>query len=239
MKKAFTVIELVFVIVMVGIMAAVSVMYIPQTNLQQASDYLIQNLKYTKLLAQTDDRFYTMSDGAVPNSVDVSKQTQYWQAGMWQLQFHRIGDNTQNSYSVYADTARSNATTNFDGRPMSGDLIAKDPDNKACLTGYSLSNRPTECENNVAKEVKLEETYGVTIDKIEHQGNCTESQTARIYFNKEGLPFCGSSKSGTQIPERLSESFKIVLKRKNQTATICVSPGGLIYGSSSGNCDKT
>ena len=240
MRKAFSMLEVVFIVVMLGVMAAVSVMYIPQTKLREAADYLIQNIKYAKSLAQTDDRFFAMQDDSITSYADV--QTQYWQAGMWQVQFHLSGDTTANSYSIYADTGRSATSTNFDGRPMSGDLIAKDPQSKACLSGYSQSNLPDECKNNIAKEVRLEETYDVTIEGIELQSSCNETRTARIYFDNAGLPYCGGvsiSGGSATLPQRLTTSVKIVLKRHNQEATICVSPGGLIYGSSDGECDKS
>lgn len=239
MKKAFTMLELVFVIVILGIMAAVSVMYIPQTKLQQAADYLIQNLKYAKSLAQTDDRFFAMKDSSINSYSDT--QAKFWQAGMWQVQFHLNGSTTANSYSVYADTARNAGTTNFDGRPMSGDLIAKDPQNKTCLSGYSQNNLPTECANNISKDVRLQETYDVTIDSIEMQANCKETNTARIYFDNTGMPYCGKvtiNGNTATLPQKLTQSVKIVLKRHSQTATICVSTGGLIYGSNNGQCDK-
>ncbi|MBR7118192.1 MAG: prepilin-type N-terminal cleavage/methylation domain-containing protein [Helicobacteraceae bacterium] len=238
MKKAFTMIEMVFVVVMLGVMAAVSVMYIPQTKLQQAADHMIHNIKYTKSLAQTDDRFFAMKDGSINNYSDT--QAQYWKAGMWQVQFHLNGNTTKHSYSIYADTARSANTTNFDGRPMSGDLIAKDPQNKACLSGYSENNLPNECKNNIAKEVRLQETYDVTIDDIS-PSSCKENNTARIYFDNTGMPYCGAvniSGSSTTLPKRLDEAMKITLKRQKQTATICVSKSGLIYGSNNGICDK-
>ena len=239
MKKAFTMLEMVFVVVMLGVMAAVSVMYIPQTKLQQAADYMIQNIKYAKTLAQTDDRYFTMQDDSI-NSYS-NKQAQYWQAGMWQVQFHLNGNVVKNSYSIYADTARDANTTNFDGRPMSGDLIAKDPQNKTCLSGYSENNLPNECKNNIAKEVRLEETYDVKIDKIDLPQNCNENGTARVYFDNKGLPYCGKvsiNAGNTTLPQRLNDNIKITLKRQKQTATICISKSGVIYGSNDGQCNK-
>ena len=238
MKKAFTMLEMVFVVVMLGVMAVVAVMYIPQTKLQQAADYMIQNLKYAKSLAQTDDRYFAMRDSSINNYSD--QQAQYWQAGMWQVQFHFGGGVTKNSYSVYADTARPNAaTTNFDGRPMSGDLIAKDPQNKTCLSGYSQNNLPSECENNISKDVRLEETYDVVFDNITLPDTCKETNTARVYFDNDGMPYCGKvNVANGQLPQRMAGPMKIVLKRQNQTATICISKDGLIYGSNDGQCNK-
>ncbi len=243
-RKAFSILELVFIIVMLGIMAGVSLMYIPQTKLRSAAEALIQNIKYTKSLAQLDDRYFTMEDESVSSSVDTNVQSEFWKAGMWQIQFHMTTDDY--GYSIYADTGRSASSTNFDGRPMSGDLIAKDSLNKACLSSYSESNLPSECENNRAAEAQLTKTYDVTIDSIQYDSgnntNCSSSNstTKRIYFDKAGLPYCGSvTINGTNsvLPERLTGPVKITLKRRNQTATICVSKGGLVYGSSDGQCD--
>lgn len=238
-RKAFSVLELVFVIVILGIMATFSVLYIPQTDLQQATIYLINNLKYTKSLAQNDDRYYTMPDNSLSTNVDIASQMRYWQAGMWQLQFHTTGSDSKNSYSIYADTGRSAANTNFDGRPMAGDLIAKDATNQACLSGYTMSNLPTECKNNIAKEVKLEETYGVIIKKISAQNNCTTTNTFRIYFDKEGIPYCGNVNIGSGVlPKILTSQVSIELQRGKELAFICINTGGLIYGSKDGTCNK-
>lgn len=238
MKKAFSMIEMVFVIVMLGILAAVSVMYIPNTYLQQAADSLINNLKYAKTLAQSDDRYYTMGDNSLPDSVSKETQMRYWKAGMWQVQFHLSG-NIADSYSIYADTGRNATTTNFDGRPMAGDLIAKDPINKACLSGYSQNNLPSECNNNIAREVRLTESYGVNVKEVDLQDNCKENNTFRVYFDSNGMPYCGAVNiNNNKMPERLTIPIKIELSDKKKTATICISKNGLIYGSNNGQCDK-
>ena len=233
-------IELVFIIVIMGILATAAVIYMPDTKLQQAADTLISNMKYAKTLAQNDDRFYTMSDSSIGANINLRNQIQFWKAGMWQIQFHLNGVDTKNSYSIYADTARSANTTNFDGRPMDGDIIAKHPVNKTCLSGYSANNLPQECLNNIASEVKLEETFNVVIEKIELQALCKENNSSiRIYFDGRGLPYCGNvNVAQNKLPQRLSLPIAITLSYKKKKATICVSKSGLIYGSNSGKCDN-
>lgn len=230
MRKAFSMIELIFIIVILGIMAAVAVWYLPRTELQQASEYLINNLKYTKTLAQLDDRYYTMSDDTT-NNTQTTTQIQHWKLGMWQLQFHNTnkGTSASNSYTVYADQAKGGTTNNFDGIPNDGDIIARDPMTKNCLSGYSLSNLKSTCTDNFAKEVKLEETYQTTIDTIQSD-DCpyTASSGFSILFDNVGTPYCRAGNTG-QI-NKLTKPIKIGLKRRGQYAIICVSKGGIIEG---------
>lgn len=229
MRRGFNVIELIFTIVLIGILSMAGYMMIPDNRLQQAADSIISNLKYTKMLAQTDDRYYTMPDSSMPNSVNLNKQMENWKKGMWQFQIHLKGSNAEGSYSIYADTGRTSNSTNFDGRPMSGDLIAKDPINMSCLSGYTMSNLPKECENNIAREVKLAETFGISKIEITTTNCVKESDATRIFFDNKGLPYCGKN------PVRMTAPTKIVLSKGRQTATICISPNGLIYGSNNNN----
>lgn len=231
MRKGFSLIEIVFVIVILSILSTAGIMYMPDNKLQQAADSLIANLKYTKILAQTDDRYYTMSDGSMPNSVNLNKQMENWKKGMWQFQMHLDGSNAKGSYSIYADTARNTGNTNFDGRPMDGDLIAKDPMNMSCLSGYTISNLPKECENNISREVRLTETFGINKIEVNIDNTCKESGTARIFFDNKGMVYCGKN------PTKMTNASKIILSKGKKTATICISPNGLIYGSNNNNCD--
>lgn len=240
MRKAFSMIELVFIIVILGIMAAVAVWYLPRTELQQASEYLINNLKYTKTLAQLDDRYYTMSD-TTTNNAQTTSQIQNWKLGMWQLQFHNSSGNSSasNSYTIYADQPKNGTTNNFDGIPNNGDLIARDPMTKNCLSGYSKTNL-NDCVNNFAKEVKLEETYQTTIDTIQSQ-DCQYNASSgfSIFFDNLGTPYCKAGNAQLTTPKKLTGPIKIGLKRRGQYAIICISKGGIIEGLNTNNNSTT
>lgn len=238
MRKAFSIVELLFVMVILGIMASVSIWYLPRTELKQATEYLINNLKYTKTLAQLDDRYYTMSDSANSNAAQTASQIQNWKLGMWQLQFHNATGNTSssNSYTIYADQAKAGTTNNFDGIPNAGDLIARDPMTKACLSGYSASNLP-DCQNNFSKDVKLYETYQTTIDSISSKDCAWNASSGfSIFFDNLGMPYCKSSNAQLTQPIRLTAPITIQLKRRGAIATICVSKGGIIEASKDGTC---
>lgn len=79
MKKAFTLIELVIVIVVIGIIAAFSIPRLGKSDLIQASDQLISNIRYTQHLALIDDKFD-------PTDKDYFKKD-------WRVNFYQDGSN--------------------------------------------------------------------------------------------------------------------------------------------------
>lgn len=241
-RNAFSMMELIFVIVIIGIMAGVSIWYLPRTELKQAGETMINNLKYTKTLAQLDDRQFLMGDEQFFNTVAgnltqaqkkvaMQNQVKDWKKGMWQFQFHttRAGTNAQNSYTIYAEQATPTGT-NFDGQPNNLDLIAKDPMTKQCISGYSDTNLRN-CTDNYgyAKEARFYDTYQTQVDDIESK-NCSwkKGDTFAIYFDSNGKPYC---KVGNEDNiDALSAPITIKLKRKNEVAYICITKGGIIEG---------
>ncbi|NBK99615.1 MAG: type II secretion system protein [Erysipelotrichia bacterium] len=55
--QAFTMIELVFVIVVVGILSSVVTSSFQRNTVQEAADQLVSHIRYTQHLAMTDDKF--------------------------------------------------------------------------------------------------------------------------------------------------------------------------------------
>lgn len=245
-RSAFSMMELVFVIVIIGIMAAVSVWYLPRTELKQAAETMMTNLKYTKTLAQLDDRYFAMGDeqyfdavrsnlSAAQKDTIMKNQVQNWRNGMWQFQFHSTNNTSsqqsaQNTYTIYAEHASSSQSTNFDGRPMNGDAIAKDPMTKECISGYGTnSGNLSDCKA-FAKEARFGDTFQTELADIKSQNNCkwSKGNTFAIYFDNKGNPYCKAGNNGTI--QALTESITIELKRKNENAYICITKGGIIDG---------
>ena len=235
-KKAFTMIELVFVIVMIGILSAVSIWYLPRTELKQAAETMINNLKYTKTLAQLDDRYFLMGDANQTDKTIINNQVaaNADKKALWQFQFHASNNSgstsgSQNSYTIYAENA-TNSGTNFDGIPMNGDMIARDPMTKDCISGYGTnSSNQNDCKA-YAKDARFYDTYQTELESIQSD-DCNgwrKSYTFAIYFDSKGLPYCKLNNKGTIT--RLTKSITIKLKRKGETAYICITKGGIIEG---------
>lgn len=83
LHNAFTMLELVFVIVVAGILAAVMIPRTESTNVQEAAIKLVSDIRYTQHLAMVDDKF----DSTVAN----------WYINRWQIRFNG------NQYSVVSD----------------------------------------------------------------------------------------------------------------------------------------
>ena len=80
-KPAFTMLELVFVIVVLGILAALAMPRLDRDLKQEATDNILSAIRYTQHLALTDDK-------TVPGTA--------WQANLWKIVFQSDGS----SYTV-------------------------------------------------------------------------------------------------------------------------------------------
>ena len=87
MKKAFTLLELVFVIVVIGIISAAVIPRTNSSNLSEQTVDLISKIRYTQHLAMIDDKF----DATVGSN---------WMRNRWQIVFSGT-NNTE--YSIVSD----------------------------------------------------------------------------------------------------------------------------------------
>ena len=97
MKKAFTMLELVFVIVIVGILAAVMIPRFDTNPVHEAKIQLVGHIRYAQHLAIVDDKF------------DANTT---WYKNVWQIAFDG------NAYSIVADN-----NTSFAKDPLNGNNI--------------------------------------------------------------------------------------------------------------------
>ena len=108
MKKAFTMLELVFVIVVAGILAAVIIPSTKTNPAQEAAIDLVSKIRYTQHLGMVDDKF------------DAGNST--WMRNRWRIEFSVTNGANYEEYSI----------TNFNQTNGAGTQIyAKDPQSKA------------------------------------------------------------------------------------------------------------
>ena len=90
MKKAFTMLELIFVIVIVGILSFIAASSFQRNTLREAADQLVSHIRYTQHLAMMDDKFD-------PNDND-------WYLGRWQIVFaNNSGSGDRWAYTIFSD----------------------------------------------------------------------------------------------------------------------------------------
>lgn len=222
MREALSLLELLITCFILSLIVLLS--FSPKDHsLHHATQNLLYHIKYTQNLALQDSRYFlnttsTLATKALSPSIDESLLLSSPQKNMWQIQFHTTGTYTQNSYSIYHDTPRISPTTNYDGRPMSGDFIALEPTNNQCLSGYNNTNVSDYCKNNTHPNVRLKEKYGIEEIGLNAEAKCLERGGGRVYFDEFGKPYCGKE------PTPLTQPFTITLKKASQELTIIILP---------------
>jgi prepilin-type N-terminal cleavage/methylation domain-containing protein len=182
-KKALTLIELIFVIIIIGILSAVLAPRFNRPTLTEATHQLISHIRYTQHLAMVDDKF--------------DPREEFWYRGRWQIFFAKTkGSDEEWAYTIFAD---KRGTKGFTGFPDVKE-IAKNPQNSTTqyLTGgYTWGNIPyknkitKEIDKRVTKSMNLGHHYG--IKKVEFKGGC-RARGLRISFDNIGRPLYANSK---------------------------------------------
>ena len=178
--SAFTMIELVFVIVIIGILAAVIIPNTRTNPLQEAATQLVSHIRYTQHLAMVDDRFD-------PNNIDSSGNIK-WFKERWQLIFQPVKDSGgQIAYSIFSD---SDELSDYDGKPtvLAEEIARHISDKSKYMTGgtHSLTNT----SEKVDKKMNL--TYSHGIGSYEFDGGCSGSSSTRISFDNMGRPIANT-----------------------------------------------
>lgn len=175
MKKAFTMIELVFVIVVIGILLAIIIPRIHTDKLNEAGVQVLGHIRYTQHLAMIDDK-YDPNDSS-------------WFQRRWRIAFHKgIGTNNQWSYTVFADVLGTAS-----GNPEPSEIAINPLNQDKRLTGGFSSSSPTLINTGdpeATEEMNLGIKYGILDIKL--SSACSTGQT--IGFDHLGRPLRGTLK---------------------------------------------
>jgi len=158
--KAFTMIELVFVIVVLGILAALALPRMERDLRQEAKDNLLSAIRYTQHLALNDNK-------TNPSDTD-------WQKELWQIRFSTSNvTNKAFFYTISSDT-------DHDGS-VDKNETAIDPANGKYM--YNLGGN-TDIDTDESSNIFIGKTYG--INSMNFSGGCTGVQ--HIGFDHKGRP---------------------------------------------------
>ncbi|MDD2385129.1 MAG: prepilin-type N-terminal cleavage/methylation domain-containing protein [Sulfurospirillaceae bacterium] len=174
MKKAFTMIELVFVIVIIGILSYFAAAGFQRNTLQEAADQLVSHIRYTQHLAMISDKF--------------DSKDQFWFLERWTIRIKQdlvysgayVPNGTYSNmwaYSVYSDTSH-------DGNPNLSEM-AKNPLNGNQYLSGGYNNTLHAKDSLSMKELRLGEDYG--IQDVTFGGGC-RSTVPYIHFDYLGRP---------------------------------------------------
>lgn len=198
MKRfAFTMLELVFVIIVVGILAVLALPNFTTNPLQLAADQVANHIRYTQHLAMVDDKF------------DANDST--WYKKFWRIRFYESGTPDTYYYAIFNDIDKEN---NIDTTTHVEPAI--DP-----LTGKYLfvGNSSSDSRNN--EKMNLTDSYGINAVSA----TC-DTGWIELFFDNMGRPYVNSIASGTVPPysNLLRQECNITLNHPDGNATITVAP---------------
>jgi len=209
MRKAFTMIELVFVIVVIGILAAVIIPNTKTNPVQEAAIQLASDIRYTQHLAMVDDKYDA-------NETD-------WEKGRWQMVFAFTGaaigfpGTPGASYTIFSDSSTYGGDASF------GE-IAKNPQNSdQILTGGHTGNANltvTDDDFVGTKKLNLGLSYGII--GISRTGGC--NNMFHLTFDSFGRPLTGTHTAGTNTHQLITSDCILTLTDGQDVATLTIRP---------------
>ena len=212
-KRAFTMIELVFVIVVVGILAAIMIPKLNRNASREAANQILTHIRYTQHLAMQDDKYENF----------INNQSKLWFKMRWGIAFNNTslydeclidkpGIKTW-KYNVFFDNS-------FKGNINSESEVANDIYKSGKLLSGGWSGMSTDACKKINKELNLGKRFGIT--SVDFKDGCSGMQT--INFDEMGRPMkvvSVTKNRGAKRPyDRLLKkdcSITITDKRGNQT----------------------
>lgn len=185
LHNAFTMMELVMVIVVVGIISAAIIPRTGSNKLAEAAVQLISDIRYTQHLALVDDKY----NPNIPN----------WYRQRWQLAFS-TSSNTL-SYMIFSDSISNKGA--YDGNPGANAIytdveVARNPLNTNLFmigaANTSFNNYDT---SRLTSRLDIKREYG--IEAVKMSGG-TSSPVKRVLFDHIGRPYRGSGSSTSANP---------------------------------------
>ncbi|MCI7023444.1 MAG: type II secretion system GspH family protein [Campylobacter sp.] len=182
MKKAFTLIELVFVMVVLGILTFALWPKKQPTQAFEAARQIVAHIRYTQHLALNDDKFATHTDtDGTGNNIAID-----WYKRLWRITFSNlevVPPGCRNGgwrYAVYqniagdlSDGGQPNGTVEAASNPAQAGKVLS-----ACYSGLST---------NTSDELNLGQTY--KIETIDFSQFATDSRIQGIIFDELGRAY--------------------------------------------------
>ncbi len=192
-QKAFTLLEIIFVIVVIGILSAIIAPSVKRATLQEAADQIVSHIRYTQHLALQDNKF--------------SNSDPYWYKGRWQIIFGRSSfTDNQIAYSIFSDKGA------YSGSPGISEF-AKNPLNPTQFLTGGYSGVIKTSDKRAMKNLNIGKKYGIS--SVIFSGGCSGAK--RLAFDYLGRPLSGNMRS---LTKKYSSSAKNFLLQQDCIITI-------------------
>jgi len=167
-KNAFTMIELVMVIIVLGILTTLALPRMDREIRQEAADNILSAIRYTQHLALTDNRHkFDRAD---------------WQKSLWQIRFSLINDEW-----IYTIASNIDYDTNLDQNEA-----ALDPAN-----GKYMHSGDNIRDNDESPNIFLTQKYSINTISFNNCHGASNSTANHIAFDQLGRPHRGVTQGAT------------------------------------------
>ncbi|MEE8588010.1 MAG: prepilin-type N-terminal cleavage/methylation domain-containing protein [Sulfurimonadaceae bacterium] len=186
-RKAFTMLELVFVIVVLGILAAMALPRMDRDLRQEAADNILSAIRYTQHLALNDNK----TNPTLPN----------WQRALWMIRFSSDGDH----YTIGSDTDRLGNINKTEA--------AIDPINGKYIYNNSVTPQNDESPNIFLNKKYGITNIAITAGRGNPAGTATS--TLHIAFDNFGRPFRGIGGASNNYDRYVNQDCTITFTAAN------------------------
>lgn len=223
MKKAFTLIEVIFIIVVVGILSTIAISRFNSKDLLRGAEMVARDIEYVKHLAVIDDN-KILNNTKSEKKLISNNGTSVNQYNFWAITFIGIGGDPKMSIFKYTDPDINYGTV---------DTAVVDYLDKEKFLTLTVRNGKDDdiVDGSVVKtspRVWLKKTY--SINKIDTSDCNAEDYTGRhsvntLFFNEEGIPYIANSSGGTfWYFQKLKEICTLKIKAGSDTKCIDIYP---------------
>ncbi len=181
-RTAFTMLELVFVIVVLGILAALAIPRFDRDLKQEAADNILSDIRYTQHLALID---YKHRFGKPK-----------WQSAFWRIGFGFCSGSTDYYEYIGSDMSYAGGISNIEA--------AVDPTNSKRMLWSGLKTCTNGGDSDTSDRIFITHKFGITSVTFNGSGNNNCSNAKYIGFDHLGRPHQGfantTSSAGSSQP---------------------------------------
>ena len=232
MKKSFTLLELVAVIVIIGILAAGITLSLSRDRLYEGRDIVLESIRYAQHLALIDDKYIpTISLSSYTNPTQKAKDVKFWFKKWWLVYIRDINGVSPTADDpvagpdivIFSDKPSPNSNNKYNRSPSINE-IALNPLNYKLICGHKYDSGFT--DDKIDRKYNLRE-YGIV--KVIVQSECSTS-SFKLHFDSVGRPHCPKPDNDSSLnpyDKIVRNQIKLTLCADNsctRKASICIEP---------------